>query len=303
MTHVLTISNQKGGCGKTTTVVSLASALAQRGYTVTVVDCDGQTNATQAFGIDSEALASNQYTVVDAYLNHRPADQIEMLPPAQESESERFEGRLRVVPGSRGISSVGVRFDAHINEQLAIQSISDLDADAIKDDQRHRLKKSVDALRGKRDFVLIDTPPEVGLPLTTSIIAADHYIVPVIPSGFDVRGLSQLLRSVEQIKGRYRPDLSLLGVLLCKVKRTKLDEEIRGYLEQSFDPKDIFRSEITDSVRHREAPLHGLTIHEHAPGEVASLNYLSLADEVIARLNVAPAKSGVGKAADLVAEG
>lgn len=295
MTHVITVSNQKGGCGKTTSVVSLASALAVRGYTVTVVDCDGQTNATQAFGIDSEALDSDQYSVVDAYLSQRPADEIEI------QLKDRFEGRLYLVPGHRGISSVGVRFSAHINEQLATQSISDLDADNIKDDQRHRLKKSIDALRGKRDFVFIDTPPEVGLPLTTSIIAADHYLVPVIPSGFDVRGLGQLLRSVEQIKGRYRPDLDLLGVLLCKVKRTKLDEQIRDYLESNFDPKDIFKTEIGDSVRHREAPLYGLTIHEHAAGESASENYLSLAGEVLERLGN-PAPIGADSALELTTE-
>lgn len=277
MTKVITISNQKGGCGKTTSVISLASALAMRGYTATVVDCDPQTNATQAFGVEAEDLSDDQYTVVDAYLGKKPADQIEMTFP------ERLGGRLFLVPGSRGISTVQLRFDAHINERLATQEITDLDADALKDDQRRRLKNSVDALRGKRDFVFVDTGPELGLVMTTALIAADHYLIPIIPSGYDLKGLKLLLKAVTQIRNRYQPDLSLLGVLLSKVKRTKLDAEIRDYLLTVFDEEDVFRAEIADSVRHREATLYGLSIHEHAPGEPASDQYIKLADEILER--------------------
>ncbi|QDU70174.1 ParA family protein [Engelhardtia mirabilis] len=278
MTTVITISNQKGGCGKTTSVISLASALAMRGYTATVVDCDPQANATQAFGEEAEELHEDQYTVVDAYLSGKGADQIEMSFP------DRLGGRLFLVPGSRGISTVQFRFDAHVQERLATQEITDLDADGLKDDQRRRLKNSLDTLRGKRDFVLVDTGPELGLVMTTALIAADYFIIPVIPSGYDLKGLKMLLKAVSQIRNRYRPDLTLLGVLLSKVKRTNLDKEIRDYLEGVFDPQDLFNVEIADSVRHREATLYGQSIHEHAPGEPASEQFMMLADEVLAKL-------------------
>ena len=154
MTKIIAVTNQKGGCGKTTSVISLASALTMRGYSCTVVDCDQQTNATQAFGIDAEELDEDQYTVLDAYLNKRPADQIEMSFP------DRFGGRMFLVPGSRGVSTVQFRYDSHVNEQLASQEITHLDADLLKDDQRARLKSSLGALKGKRDFIFIDTGPE-----------------------------------------------------------------------------------------------------------------------------------------------
>ncbi|MEM8493982.1 MAG: ParA family protein [Planctomycetota bacterium] len=279
MTHTIAISNQKGGCGKTTTVISLASALAERGYSCTVVDCDPQTNATQALGVEAEHLGDAQYTVVDAYLGKRPADQIEMNFP------ERFGDRLFLVPGSRGVSTVPFHFDAHVNQQLSTQEITHIDADVLKDEQRNRLRTSLESLKGKRDFVFIDTGPDLGLVMTTALIAADHYLIPMIPSGFDLKGLKLLLKATGQIRERYRPDLALLGVLLTKVKiGTNLDKDIRGLLTSVFDDGDLLDTAISDSVRHREATLYGSSIHEHAPGEPASEQYLALADEVLGRL-------------------
>ncbi len=278
MTKIITTTNQKGGCGKTTAVISLASALAMRGFTVTVVDCDPQTNATQAFGVEAEDLDDDQFTVVDAFLAKKPADQIEMSFP------DRIGGRLYLVPGSRGVSTVQFRFDAHINERLATQEITQIDADNVKDDQRRRLKTSLDSLRGKRDFVIIDTGPELGLMMTTALIAADYYLIPMIPSGYDLKGLKLLMKAVNQIRERYQPNLELLGVLLSKVKGTKLDEQIRDILSAAFEEGDLMKTEIADSVRHREATLYGVSIHEHAPGQAASMQYLSLADEILDRV-------------------
>lgn len=278
MTKVITVTNQKGGCGKTTSVISLASALAIRGYSVTVVDCDPQTNATQAFGVEAEDLNDDQYTVVDAYLGKKAAIDIEM------PFADRLNGGMSLVPGHRGVQSIQVRFTAHIQEQLATQEITEIDADNLKDSQRNRLRSSLESLQGHRDFVFVDTGPELGLMMTTALIAADYYMIPMIPSGYDLKGLKLLLKAVGQIRERYQPDLSLLGVLLSKVKRTKLDQEIRELLLSVFDESDLFKTEISDSVRHREATLYGVSIHEHAPGETASTQYLALADEVLARV-------------------
>lgn len=278
MTRTIVVANQKGGCGKTTSVVSLAAALAGKGYQVTVIDCDPQTNATQAFGIEAEDLSEDQFTVVDAYLGKKPADQIEMHFP------DRFGGRMHLVPGSRGISSVQFRFDAQINERLATQEITQIDADNLKDEQRKRLKTSIESLRGKRDFVLIDTGPELGLVMTTTMIAADYYIIPMIPSGFDLKGLKLLLKAVTQIRDRYQPHLSMLGLLLTKLKRSNLDAQVRDHLLTIFSEEDMFTVGITDSVRHREATLYGVSIHEHAPGEAASQQYLDLAEEILEKL-------------------
>ena len=278
MTKIIAVTNQKGGCGKTTSVISLASALTMRGYSCTVVDCDQQTNATQAFGIDAEELDEDQYTVLDAYLNKRPADQIEMSFP------DRFGGRMFLVPGSRGVSTVQFRYDSHVNEQLASQEITHLDADLLKDDQRARLKSSLGALKGKRDFIFIDTGPELALLMTTALIAADHYLIPMNPSAFDLKGLKLLLKASGQIRERYQHNLSLLGVFLTRTKYTKLDSDVRELLQASLKPGDMLTAEIGDSVKHREATLYGLSIHEHAAGEAASTQYLAMADELLERM-------------------
>jgi len=291
MTKIITVTNQKGGCGKTTSVISLAAALAKRGYSVTVVDCDPQMNATQAFGVQAEDLGEDQFTVIDAYLNKKQAVDIEMDFP------ERLGGLMHLVPGSRGCSSVQLRFDASLNEKLASQEITHIDADNLKDQQRHRLKDSLDSLQGKRDFVIVDTGPELGFVMTTTLIAADYYIVPMIPSGYDLRGLKLLIKAVAQIRDRYQRNLTLLGVLLTKVKRTKLDQDIKEMLLSVFAEDDLFKVEISDSVRHREATLYGQSIHEHAPGESASTQYLELADEVIERVG-SPAPLSKAKNAD-----
>ena len=287
-TRVVVVANQKGGCGKTTSTINLAAALALRGKKVTVIDCDPQTNATQAFGVNAEDLADDRYTVVDAYLGKRPAIQIEqpLVPLAEEPDKPRLNGNLWLAAGSRGISGVQYRFDAYINEQLAEQAITHIDADNLKDEQRLRLKTSIDSLRGKRDFVFIDTGPELGFALTTALIAADYYLIPLVPSGFDLAGLKMLLKATSQIKQRYQEDLSLLGVLLCKVKGTKLDRDIREMLTDTFGQEEIFRTEIRDSVKHREATLYGLSIHEHVgEGDSPSACYMELADEILQRLD------------------
>ena len=280
MTKIIAVSNQKGGCGKTTTTISLASALAMRGYTCTVVDCDPQTNASQGLGVEPEEdLTDDQYTVIDAYLGKKPGDQIEISIPGSQ------EGRLFLMPGSRGISTVQFQYDADVNKEIASGEITHIDADNLKDEQRRRLATSLKPLRGKRDFIFIDTGPELGFVMMTALIAADCYIIPMVPSGYDIKGLKKLVKTASQIRQKYQPALTLLGVLLTKIQKgTKLDVEIRDLLLNVFDDGTLFDIEITTSVRHREASLHGIPIHDHAPDEPASTQYLSLADEVLERL-------------------
>lgn len=280
-TRVIVVANQKGGCGKTTTVVNLASALALRGKKVSVIDCDPQTNATQAFGLDPTSLPEDRFSVLDAYLGARPAVDIEQsLSPLEGSDQPRLKGNLWLAAGSKGVSGLQYRLDADVNEQLAQQKITHLDADGLRDEQRQRLKVSVDSLRGERDFVLLDTGPDLGFALTTALIAADFYLIPMVPSAFDISGLKMLLKAASQIRERYETSLSLLGVLLCQVKGTKLDRDIRSLLAETFG-EGVFTTEIQNSVKFREATFHGLSILEHAEEEGAARSYLALADEVL----------------------
>ena len=252
-TQIVTLANQKGGCGKTTASVSLAAAFALEGYSVALVDADPQCNATDSFGVDKDALAEEgRYTLADAYLTKKAAREIEYQFP-----DERFEGRLTLIPGHRGLNTVSHRLDAQLQATVSNENYSDLDADDIKNEHRMRLRQSLESLRGHRDIVVIDTPPELGFLMTTALIASDWYIVPVFPSGYDLKGLETLWKTVEKVRSRFNPNLKLLGVLLGNFdSRPKLDSDIQKMLAQKFG-KDLFSTVIHRSVKHREASVYG----------------------------------------------
>jgi chromosome partitioning protein len=282
-TQIVTLANQKGGCGKTTASVSLAAAFALEGYSVTLVDADPQCNATDSFGIDKDSLIEEgRYTLADAYLTKRAAREIEYPFP-----DDRFEGHLSLIPGNRGLNTVSHRLDAQLQATVSNENYSDLDADDIKNEHRMRLKQSLESLRGHRDIVVIDTPPELGFLMTTALIAADWYIVPLFPSGYDLKGLETLWKTVEKVRTRFNPGLKLLGVMLGNFDtRPKLDSDIQKMLGQKFG-KDLFSTVIHRSVKHREASVYGQTIFEHAEGQQAAEQFQALAREVLARLEKA----------------
>ncbi len=280
-TVTITLANQKGGCGKTTTAVSIASALADQGLSVCVVDADPQCNATDTFGIDRDQLThEGLYTLADAYLGKKPARDIEY-----EFDDGRFGGLLAVMPGHRALGTVPHRLESQLQATIANDGYSDLDADDIKSEHRHRLKQSLESLRGVRDVIIIDTPPDLGFLMTTALIASDYYIIPVFPSGYDLKGLETLWRTVDKVRERYNPQLALLGVLLGNFDaRPKLDNDIQQMLTQKFGPGVVFATNIHRSVKHREASVYGKTIFEHAPDHPAAEQFRSLAQEVLKRL-------------------
>ena len=199
-TEVIALANQKGGCGKTTSAVSLAAGIAQCGYRVCLVDVDSQCNATDSFGINRDELVrEGKFTIADAFLVKKPATELLY------DFGERFDGLLSLIPGHRGLGSVSARLDAQLQATVSNENYSELDGDDIKNEHRLRLKHSLDSLRGKFDVVILDTPPELGFLMTTSLIAADRYIIPVFPSGYDLKGLETLTRNVDKVQKRLNP--------------------------------------------------------------------------------------------------
>lgn len=291
MTRVITITNRKGGCGKTTTAVNLGSALAQLGYTVTLVDTDPQCNLTMSFVPDlSELDKAKALRVTDAYIQKTPAIKLEL-----DFGEQRLHGRLFLVPGSNGMSSVRHVLDVEIEQQRASQQITELDARAIQNEHWHRLAKSLASLKGKRDFIIIDTPPDLGFTLTSALIAADYSLIPITASGYDLAGLGMMRKAIEQVQKSFRPELQLLGVLICKAKRSsKLGVQTRGVLAREVGPEYVLDTEIGDSVRLREATLVSQTIHEYSPKEQSAQEYTELAKEIVKRLKKAEAVGGSG---------
>lgn len=284
-THVIAMTNQKGGCGKTTGTVSLSAAFADLGHSVTLIDTDPQCNATDTFGIDRDQLArEGRFTLADAFIAKKPLREIEF------DFGGRFDGKLRVVPGHRGIGTVSHRLEAQLQASVANGEQSDLDADDIKSEHRARLKESIVSLRGERDIILIDTPPELGFLLSTALIASDWYIIPLFPSGYDLKGLEALMRNVQKVRERYNPGLKLLGVLLGNTDaRAKLDNDIHAMLLKKFGKERVFSSVINRSVKHREATVNGLTILEHASGQQPAEQYSAVARDIISRLEASEA--------------
>lgn len=278
-TQIITFANQKGGCGKTSSAISVAAAFAVAGYSVCLVDTDSQCNTTDTLGIDpDDHIRNGRLTLADIYLNRMPASEVEV------KFGDRFNGLLTLVPGHRALRSVGARLESEKIAALASDQNSLLDADDIANEHRQRLEESLNTLRGQRDLVILDTPPDLGFEMTTALIASDWFVIPVFPSGYDLKGLETLARTTEKIRKRYNPSLRLAGVLLGNYdKTTKLDADIHKALVKKFGDELVFRTTIARSVKHREATVHQKTIFEHAPGDQASEQYAELVTEMINR--------------------
>lgn len=279
-TQIVTFANQKGGCGKTSSSVSVAAAFAQLGYSVCLVDTDPQCNATEHLGVTQDQLKRQGLpSLADIYMTKKEAVDVEI------DFGDRFTangGNLTLIPGHTGLSAAEARLSAEIHAKVADDEHSSLDEDEMRDEHRFRLKKSLDSLRGHHDLVILDTPPELGFLMTTGLIAADWYIIPVFPSAFDLKGLEKLSQTVEKIRKRYNPNLRLAGVLLGNFdKSTKLDGQVHEMLKGMFGEALVFKTVITRGVRTREATFNGQTIFEHAPNDPASGQYLTLVKEML----------------------
>ncbi len=278
-TQVIALANQKGGCGKTTSSVSIAAAFNKLGYSVALVDTDPQCNASETFGISSDDLfAQGKMTLLDAYLTKKAAIDIQV------GFGERFDNKLFLIPGNKNLSSVGPRLDLEMQIQLSNPGAAEVDADEIRREQRFRLRQSIESLRGVHDIVIIDTPPNLDFLMTTALVAADWFIIPVFPSGYDLQGLETLTKTIAKIREKFNPDLSLAGVLLGNFdKSTKLDPQIHKLLTQRFGENAVFQTTIGRSVRMRELTVNHRTVFEHEPAQPQAEQFYALVKEMINR--------------------
>lgn len=278
-TQVIALVNQKGGCGKTTSAVAIASGFAELGYSVCLADTDPQCNATESFGIRADSIVEEgKFTLADAYLKKRAGTDLEY------DFGDRFHGRLTLLPGNRGLGSVPLKLESELQIAIADGERTTLDADEMRTEQRQRLKRSLDTLRGKRDVVIIDTPPSLDFLMVSTLIAADWFIIPVFPSGYDLRGLELLMRTVAKVRERYNPTLRLAGVLLGNYDRTAtLDKDIHQMLKKRFGSEVVFQTTIGRSVRMRDATVRGQTIFELPEAQMQAQQFLALIHEMLNR--------------------
>ncbi len=246
------IANQKGGVGKTTTAINIATAMAATGWKVLLIDLDPQGNASTGIGIATDAREHSSYDLL-----------VDQVPLAACAMATRIPG-LDIVPATVDLSGAEV-------ELVAVENRTDRLREALAGDSGY-------------DIAFIDCPPSLGLLTLNALCAADALLVPLQCEFFALEGLSQLLQTVERVQQRFNPDLGIVGVALTMFdRRNRLTDQVSDDVRQCLGDL-VFESVIPRNVRLSEAPSHGLPALVYDHNCTGSRAYMALARELISRL-------------------
>jgi chromosome partitioning protein len=260
---IIAVANQKGGVGKTTTAINVATAMVAAGNRVLIIDSDPQGNASTGLGIERKQRTASIYDVLLG-------------------ETEAAEAVVATqIPGLDVIASTAALSGAEIE-------LVDLDR------RSHRLTDALASVHGY-DHVLIDCPPSLGLLTVNALVAADTVLVPLQSEFFALEGLSQLLGTIERVRSGLNPQLKLLGVVLTMVdRRNRLSEQVSNDVRAVLGQK-VFETSIPRNVRLSEAPSHGLPGLIYDSRCAGSEAYVALAREILARIGGRTlVESGIG---------
>jgi chromosome partitioning protein len=250
MGQVYAVANQKGGVGKTTTVVNLGAYLAASGKRVLVIDIDPQANATTSLGIDKTEL---RHSIYDALIGDLPLGRLLTL-------TDRLG--LDLVPSAPALAGAEV-------ELVSVMA------------REQRLRSGLEPVRGRYDYVLIDCPPSLGLLTVNALTAADEVIIPIQCEYLPMEGLAQLLHTVDLVHSNLNPGLGIRGLLMTMFDvRTNLAQQVVDEVRRHF-PNKTFRTVIPRSVRLSEAPSYGEPIIDYDPRSPGGAAYHALAQEIL----------------------
>lgn len=252
MSQIISIVNQKGGVGKTTTAVNLAAGLAEAGKFVLLVDLDPQGNATSGLGIKYQQLEKGLY--------HTLSGQARL----HDIVHNTGHAGLRVAPATPDLAGANVEL---VNVENRETKLSDVLSEA-----RHAY-----------DYIIIDCPPSLGILTLNGLMAANYILIPVQAEYYALEGLEQLLKTIDLVRDNLKPDLKILGAVLTMFdSRNSLSEEVMNELYKFF-PDNIFRSVIPRTVRLAEAPSFGQSIFHYDPSGKGSKAYERLVREFLER--------------------
>ncbi|MCX7981876.1 MAG: AAA family ATPase [Syntrophales bacterium] len=251
MGKVISIANQKGGVGKTTSAINLAAALAIAEKKTLLVDSDAQGNATTGLGI-------NRHEIVEANLYHVLVGSKEV----KEVIINTSLPSLHLIPADQNLIGVEIEF-------VSLKG------------REHRLKNILSSVKGDYDFIIIDCPPSLGLLTINALVASDMVIVPLQCEYFAMEGLGHLLNTLKLVRQSFNPNLELGGILLTMFdRRNLLSHQVGDDVRRHFGPK-VFNTIIPRNVRLSESPSHGLPILLYDARSKGALAYLELAQEIM----------------------
>lgn len=250
---IISITNQKGGVGKTTTAINLAAALAQKGHKTLLIDLDPQGNSTMSY-LDRKTVEKSMFDVLtDPEVKLKDVLRASGLP------------NLDIAPARISLAKIESKLLGEI-------------------DGHYRLREKLDGVRRKYDAVLIDTPPTLGMITVNAMVASTHVLIPIQSSYFALEGTDDLLETIDKIKARPNPSLRILGVVITlHDKRTVLGKDVYDQIKGVFGDK-IFKTTISKSVRLEESPAHQESIFTFAPRSSGAAEYYSLSEEVLSRV-------------------
>jgi chromosome partitioning protein len=249
---ITVIANQKGGVGKTTTAINLSAACALKGKRVLIIDLDPQGNSSLSF-VDPLEIKFGAYEMFT-----------ELTQPWEEFTYKTKVKNLNIVPSKINLA------------KLEPKLVGDFEA-------IYRLRDRIEEIRGKYDFIFIDTPPTLGLITVNALVAANNVLIPIQSSYFALEGTDDLLETIEKVRSRPNPELEILGVLVTLFdKRTALSKDVEAHIRKVFGAK-TFKTTIRRSVRLEESPAHKESIFTYAPNSSGSEEYKKLCMEVLKR--------------------
>lgn len=251
MGKTIVFANQKGGVGKTTTAANLGAYVADKGKKVLLVDFDPQGNLSSCVGAEKDE--KNIYQAITQQID--PAEAVQ----------ETLVKRLDIIPSSINLTGANIELVEEAKRE-------------------YFLKKSLEALKERYDYIFIDCPPSLGLLTLNGLVASDYVIIPLQCEYFALEGLSQLLQTVKLIQQKLNPQLSIGGIIFTMYdSRTKLSHEVLQQVTGYF--KDlVFKTVIPRNIRLSEAPSHGVPINQYNPQCLGARSYEKLAEEVITRV-------------------